>query len=101
MSETIRDKITIVDRQSAVDGGLEHHSHLRCLTLPWTQRGRRLKRTRKRKPRKPKRQNQLVQARPTKRQLFLKKAKIGENDQNAREENAFLCRYASGFATAS
>ena len=25
MSETIRDKITIVDRQSAVDGGLEHH----------------------------------------------------------------------------
>ena len=28
-------------------------------------------------------------------------AKIGENDQNAREENAFLCRYASGFATTS
>ena len=28
MSETIRDKITIVDRQSAVDGGLEpHHRH--------------------------------------------------------------------------
>ena len=25
MSETIRDKITIVDRQSAVDGGLERH----------------------------------------------------------------------------
>ena len=28
MSETIRDKITIVDRQSAVDGGLElRHRH--------------------------------------------------------------------------
>ena len=28
VSETIRDKITIVDRQSAVDGGLErHHRH--------------------------------------------------------------------------
>ena len=28
MSETIRDKITIVDRQSAVDRGLErHHRH--------------------------------------------------------------------------
>ena len=25
----------------------------------------------------------------------------GENDQNAREENAFLCRYASGLATTS
>ena len=25
MPETIRDKTTIADRQSAVDGGLEHH----------------------------------------------------------------------------
>ena len=31
----------------------------------------------------------------------VRQAKIGENDQNAREENAFLYRCANGFATTS